>query len=66
MKKSFKERLATENRSKYCLHYLRDLSSWPQGIWIRDNEGTYLIETGYSLTIPDQSLGHVQGSRSKN
>lgn len=58
--KSFKKRSATENRSKYCLHYHRDLSSWPQGIWIRDNKVTYLIETGYSLTILEQGIEHAQ------
>lgn len=38
--KSLWKRSATENRRKYCLHYLRDCSSWPQRIWIRANKGT--------------------------
>lgn len=38
------------------------MSSWPQGIWIGDNNVTYLIETGDGLTILEQGLGHARGS----
>lgn len=58
--KSFKKRLVIENRSKYCLYYYRDLSSWLQGIWIRDNKVIYFIEIGYSLIIFEQGIEYVQ------
>lgn len=57
-----KKRSATENRSQHCLHNPRVLSSWPWGIWMGDNKVTYLIETGYSLTVLEQGPGCTQGS----
>ena len=60
--KKKKKRSATENRSQHCLHNPRVLSSWPWGIWMGDNKVTYLIETGYSLTVLEHGPGCTQGS----
>ena len=56
------KRPATENRSQHCSNYPRVSSSWPWGIWMGDNKVTYLIETGYSLTVLEQGPGFTQGS----